>query len=1187
MFKNARIITRLSLAFSLVLLGTLLLGVMGARTVIQLGDLTADIFQHPFAVVANIHEVRSEIMVAQKVLGSLVRVATPAEADKLNQQLREQGRRNDAHLSVVRERFLGNKEEVAQISESLARWRNVRDEIVELVRTGRRAEAIALHDARASPLGEALLKEITDVRDDATARAASFEKEAERTTQQALQNITLVLIVILLSGMALSLLITRGITRPLNELRNRMSRLAEGDLSVEVPYRDLGNELGAMAAAVQVLKEAAQRLEGQRWVKAKTSELATALQTAANVPGFAQIVVSKLVPLLQGGAGVFYQHDPASDSFELSGSWGLKLRPQMSTTYKPGESLVGQCALERRTLVINDVPDDYLRIASGTGESVARTILVAPVMSQNSVLAVLEIAAFQAFSADQQALIDEALPIIAMTLEILQRSENTRLLLEQTQQQAEELRVTEEELRAQSEQIETSNKDLRLNTQALMDQAEALRASEEELKVQSEELQVTNEELAEKTRVLEKARSEADQRALELGTASRYKSEFLANMSHELRTPLNSLLILAQCLSENDEGNLLPDQVESTKVIAESGTHLLLLINDILDLSKVEAGKMEVHAAAITLEELGDALLRRFRRLAESRGLELTVASADLPEAIMADPGKVDQILNNLVGNALKFTEHGSVTVHMKQRQQQLVIEIVDTGIGIAGDKLDSIFQAFEQADGSASRRYGGTGLGLTISRKLAQLMGGDVTVASTEGQGSRFSLLLPLTTPDAKVATAKAQHKPLTPHVPLPPALPAPPALSPSAGVADDRNLLSPNDETVLIIEDDPSFARIVRDLAHKDGFKCLIAGNGKAGLDLARRYRPTGIILDIGLPGMDGWTVMKQLKSSPETRHIPVHFMSATDVGQRGLEMGALGYFTKPVTKEQIAGAFERIHDLAGVGMQRLLLVEDDEGTRKAVTTLLADERLEIVVVRSGEEAFARLRDDAPFGCMVLDLGLPDMEGHSLLSRCTTANILLPPVVVYSARELSENDTLALREYTDSIIVKGAHSPERLRDDVTLFLHSVQASLPEAQQRMLGSLQRQGNTPEGPLVLVVDDDMRNTFALSKLLRSKGMRVVMAQNGRTALDQLDAVAGIDVVLMDIMMPGMDGYQAIREIRKQARFRKLPVIALTAKAMLGDREKCLDAGADDYVSKPVDINVLLASISQRVQRELA
>ncbi|HLN23222.1 MAG TPA: response regulator, partial [Patescibacteria group bacterium] len=616
--------------------------------------------------------------------------------------------------------------------------------------------------------------------------------------------------------------------------------------------------------------------------------------------------------------------------------------------------------------------------------------------------------------------------------------------------------------------------------------------------------------------------------------------------------------------------------------ISDSGTHLLRLINDILDISKVEAGKMVVDLSELPLADFAQSLTRRFNRLAEAKHLSLQVTVEDnLPAAIRTDSGKLDQIINNLVGNALKFTEAGGVTVTVRDASAgMLAIDVADTGIGIPADKLERVFVAFEQVDGSTSRSFGGTGLGLTISRKLAQFLGGDVAVESTVGRGSVFTLTLPLEASHAERAIAPAS--------PLPTPMPAVPSASPLPYAAalkcdDDRDDLSPKDETILIIEDDVAFARIVRDAARKQGFKCLVAQEGPTGIGLARQYRPTGVVLDISLPGMDGWTVMEQLKKHSETRHIPVHFMSATDASRRGLEIGAVGFFTKPVTKEQIAQAFDRIHHFASPGTRRLLLVEDDAGTRKAVRSLLAAEHLEIVEAPTGEEAIARLRDDAPYDCMILDLGLPGLDGHSLLKRCTEENLPVPPIVVYSARELSETDTFSLREYTDSIVIKGARSPDRLLDEVTLFLHSVQARLPDAQQRLLRGLQK-GDASDGPVVLVVDDDMRNTFALSKVLRQKGFRVLMAQDGQTALDQLNQAAAVDVVLMDIMMPGMDGYEATRQIRKLERFRALPVIALTAKAMAGDREKCLEAGADDYVSKPVDIDVLLASIAKLVPR---
>jgi CheY-like chemotaxis protein/methyl-accepting chemotaxis protein len=1034
-------------------------------------------------------------------------------------------------------------------------------------------------------LAEAIAEDAAFIRDTGLEEALAVERNVVEVVGWSGRLVGVLALVGLVVGGAFTWLIGNAIARPVVGMTGAMGKLAAGELDVAVPHLRRDDEIGAMARATQTFKEAALRLNSQSWVKTNVTTLAAAVQATDTPRDFARVAISTLMPLLGGGAGVAYLWNEETQALELEGSWGFKKRRHLSTSFKLGEGIVGQCAIERTIIILTEVPDDYVRINSGTGEATPRCILVAPVVTRDRLLGVIEIASFHPFTTDHQALIDEALPVLALNLEVQDRNHRTRLLLEQTQQQAEELRASEEELKAQSDQLHMANDELRTKSQSLEEQTEELRASEEELKVQREELQAANEELSQKTEALEEqaerlgtARVEADQRALERDTASRYKSEFLANMSHELRTPLNSLLILSRSLADNEEGNLSDDQVDSARIISESGNHLLRLINDILDLSKVEAGKMVINAADLALADFGQSIARRFGRLAEAKNLALTVTLEDgLPSTIRTDGGKLDQIINNLVGNALKFTETGGVTVTVgKSAADGMTIKVVDTGIGIPADKLGRIFVAFEQVDGSASRAFGGTGLGLTISRKLAQFLGGDIVVESELGRGSTFTLTLPMASAVGPAAET---------HVAAPVAAAGPENARPAEAqrCEDDRDILSPKDEAVLIVEDDPVFARIVRDAARKQGFKSLVAQDGGSGIQLARRYRPTGIILDVGLPGMDGWTVMEALKKHPETRHIPVHFMSAADAGRRGLEMGAVGFFTKPVTKEQIGEAFLRIHHFSAPGTRRLLLVEDDAGTRKAVQTLLAAEQLDIVEAKTGEEAIASLRDDGPFDCMILDLGLPGMDGQDLLKRCSDLKVMVPPVVVYSARDLSDEEVLGLREYTDSVVIKGARSPDRLLDEVTLFLHSVQARLPDAQQRMLRDLQKEGRA-DGAVVLVVDDDMRNTFALSKVLRQKGFRVLMAQDGRTAVEQLHEADAIDIVLMDIMMPGMDGYETTREIRKQERFRSLPIIALTAKAMVGDREKCLAAGADDYVSKPVDIDILLAAINRLVKR---
>ncbi len=1183
---NTKIGGRLTVGFAILLVFTALMGGIAADGLSNLSEVLISIVGHPLTVIDATHRTKADVLAIDVAIKDALLATSREDVEARAAGIQALERKAHDQMAVVREQYLGPSADVRDMMAAFEQWGQVRARAFSLLESGRHPEAAAIVLGDGERATSTALGKLDDILAFARRKAQFYGEVAAQDREAALHRLVIVAAVLMLLGIAITWRVTRSITGPLDTLRLSMRELAGGDLSVEVPFRGGSNELAAMAEAVQVFKEAAVRLDSQRWIKSNLSALGTALQATETPADFAQAAITTLMPLLGGGAGVVYLWNEPAETLDLQGSWAFKKRRHLSTSFRLGEGVVGECARERTTIILTEVPDDYLRIVSATGEATPRTILAAPIVSHDQVLGVIEVASFQPFTADQQALMDEALPVIALNLEIQTRNQRTLLLLDRTQQQAEELRASEEELKAQSDQLAVVNDELRAKAQVLEDQAEELRASEEELKVQREELQAANEELSEKTGALqeqavglEAARSEADNRALERDTASRYKSEFLANMSHELRTPLNSLLILSRSLAENDEGNLSDDQVDSAQIISESGTHLLRLINDILDLSKVEAGKMVVDASDLPLNDFAQALSRRFGRLAEAKHLARAVTVADgLPAALRTQHGKLDQVVNNLVGNALKFTEAGGVTVTVgKTPGGMLAIAVADTGIGIPADKLERIFVAFEQVDGSTSRSFGGTGLGLTISRKLAQFLGGDITVTSAVGQGSTFTLTLPLHA--GTIGTAAAE-----PPAAAPPAAPALPAFTSALRCDDDRDALSPKDETILVVEDDVAFARIVRDSARKQGFKCLVAQDGPSGIGLARQYRPTGIVLDVGLPGMDGWTVMDQLKKHPETRHIPVHFMSATDSSRRGLEMGAVGYFTKPVTREQIAQAFQRIHHFTGPGTRRLLLVEDDAATRKAVTTLLAAEHLEIVEAVDGEDAFARLRDDGPWDCMILDLGLPGIDGHSLLKRCTEDNFTVPPVVVYSARDLSEADTLALREYTDSIVIKGARSPDRLLDEVTLFLHSVQARLPEAQQRMLRGLQKGGDGSDGRVVLVVDDDMRNTFALSKVLRQKGFRVLMAQDGRTALDQLNEAATVDVVLMDIMMPGMDGYEATREIRKQERFRSLPVIALTAKAMVGDREKCLEAGADDYVSKPVDIDILLAAIDRLVTR---
>ena len=983
-------------------------------------------------------------------------------------------------------------------------------------------------------------------------------------------------------------LVQRQVTSPLVRLTGLMTRLADRDHSIEVTDLGRRDEIGALARTLQVFKRMVIDTDRANWVKTNAAEVSNNLQQAKTQQGFAETLTGTIAPLLKAGVAVFYAAEgEEGDSLELLGSYGYRQRRHLGTSYRLGEGLVGQCARERKTIILESVPDDYTRIHSGTGEAAPSTVIVLPVLSQDRLLGVMEFASFGRFAEQHQQLLEELLPVIALSLENLSRAIRTQQLLEETQAQSEELQASEEALRAQQEELRASNEALQSKTTLLEQQSARLQASEEELRVQSEELQASNEELrqkgeilSEQKKVLEAMQHDTQQKADELARASQYKSDFLANMSHELRTPLNSLLILARGLADNDSGNLAADEVESAQVIHDSGSNLLRLINDILDLSKVEAGKMELSPEDLALEDFSSTLARNFRHVAKEKGLGFQInLAAGLPRHIHVDAGKLEQIANNLLSNAFKFTKQGSVTVDIGRpapgsgRDGDIAIRVTDTGIGIPADKFARVFQAFEQVNAGTSRHYGGTGLGLSIARGMAQLMGGDIRLESEAGKGTSFTLLLPERFGEAAPVNDAAPATPAPPPSPAPaPAATRIAAVAPAASIPDDRDQIRPGETVILIVEDDPAFAKILLDMIRRKGYRGLVAMDGETGLQLAGRYRPGGILLDVMLPGMDGWTVIGRLKSEPGTRHIPVHFISATEDHSRGMDLGAVGFLTKPVTREGLGAAFDRLLHFAAGRTRRVLVVDDDAAARMAVRKLIAAQEIDVAEAEGGEQALAMLEQDN-FDCVILDLGMPGMDGFEFLDRAGKAGPV-PPVVVYSGRELSREENLRLRQYTDSIVIKGARSPERLLDEVSLFLHSVRDTplpAPAASREPEGD-----HTLNDRTVLLVDDDMRNIFALSKALRAKGLKVVMAQDGHKAIRQLEENEDVELVLMDIMMPGMDGYETMREIRKNPRHARLPMIALTAKAMRGDREKCLEAGASDYLSKPVDLDKLFS-----------
>jgi signal transduction histidine kinase/DNA-binding response OmpR family regulator/CHASE3 domain sensor protein len=935
----------------------------------------------------------------------------------------------------------------------------------------------------------------------------------------------------------------------------------------------LGLILASAALAVREYRVKAR----QAWVTAGLSGLGQQLQGDHRLEDIGQRALDYLAGYLKAQVGAGYVVECADGDMKLFGGYALP-RERMKERLASGEGLVGQAAKSRKLLQIDAVPAGHLPIASATGQSRPAQLLLAPAMENGEVFAVIELGFLRPVDEASRQLLERASELLAVSIRSGIDRSRLETLLEETRRQSEELQTQQEELRVSNEELEQ--------------QSRILQESQAQMEAQQTELEQTNSHLEEQTQQLEyqreqllRAQGALTDKARELELASQYKSEFLANMSHELRTPLNSTLILAKLLSDNKTGNLSADQVKYAQTIYAAGTDLLALINDILDLSKIEAGQASVEVESVAIGPVLQALVEPLRPLAQEKGLTLALEiSPGVPARMETDPMRLGQVLKNLLSNALKFTARGSVSLQVSTSPQgRLSFAVRDTGIGIPEHQQQLIFDAFRQADGSTHRKYGGTGLGLSISRDLAKLLGGSISVASTPGEGSVFTLVLPVklvVEQGAEVARAPVvAPQPALPATPpvaaVAPAAAPVPALSATGPVAPPR----PGARRILVIEDDERFASILADLAQEMDFDCLLAPNASDGLALALQCQPQAIVLDINLPDFSGLGVLDQLKRNPDTRHIPVHVVSVADYAQEAMGRGAVGYALQPVKREERVHALQRLEAKFTQDLRRVLVVEDDERQRESVRHLLSRDDVEIICAGTASVALEHLRGST-FDCMVMDLNLPDLNGYELLQQMTEQDgVSFPPVIVYTGRALSRDEEQQLRRFSKSIIIKDARSPERLLDEVTLFLHQVESELSAEHRQMLQMARNRESALEGRTVLVVEDDVRNVFALSSILEPTGIRVQIARNGREALQALEAGReGIDLVLMDIMMPEMDGYTAMREIRNRPEWRRLPIIALTAKAMKDDQEKCLAAGANDYIAKPLDVEKLLSLV---------
>jgi HAMP domain-containing protein/CheY-like chemotaxis protein len=970
-------------------------------------------------------------------------------------------------------------------------------------------------------------------------------------------------------------LLAANLTNQVRAIAEVATAVTKGDLtrSIQVEARgevaELKDNINTM---IDNLRGTTERNQEQDWLKTNLAKFTRMLQGQRDLVTVGRMLLSELAPLVHAQQGTVYQMEHA-ETTETEEKPALVLlaayaqRPDQPKRIEVGHGLLGQCAFEKQRILLTKVPENYTTVHSSLGAAPPSNIVVFPVLFEGETKAVIELAALDSFTATHLSFLEQltqSLGVVLNTIEATMRTEN---LLEQSQQLTLELQTRQTELQQ----------------------------TNEELASKAKQLAEQNVEVERKNKEVEQARRALEEKAAELALTSKYKSEFLANMSHELRTPLNSILILGQQLAENSVGNLSSKQVEYAKNIHSAGTDLLTLINDILDLSKIESGTVTVEPEELTFGALRDSVERTFHHLAESKNLAFSVdIDSALPPRFTTDSKRLQQILKNLLSNAFKFTAQGHIAMTVRQVTEgwsadhpvlrfghnAVAIAVTDSGIGIAPEKQKLIFEAFQQADAGTSRKYGGTGLGLAISRELAILLGGEIKLQSAPGQGSTFMLYLPLvyngparavTGPPTSIASSIGPTRQQ-----VLPALPVLTVVHTEEVISDDRNEVNEGDSVLLIVDDDPHYARILLGMAREKGFKGIVANRGQAALSLARQFHPTAITLDVFLPDMLGWTVLNNLKLDPATRHIPVQMLSIEEERQHGLSHGAFSYLVKPATTDDLEYAFDRIKTYVTPHTKRLLVIEDNKIERESIVELLGHDDVEVSAVATGGEALERLSEKT-FDCCVVDLRLPDMSGFELLETMQNNPALRDlPVVVFTGKELTAEEEGRLKVVAKSVVLKDVQSPERLFDETALFLHRVISELPESKRQMIDRLHGSNEVLRGRQVLVVDDDIRNIFALTSVLENHDMQVLSATNGRQAIELIEGTPDLSVVLMDIMMPEMDGYETMRRIRENPRFRTLPMLALTAKAMKGDREKCLQAGASDYIAKPVNTDQLLS-----------
>jgi len=1206
--KNYRfsIGARLALNFSLFLIIILILSTMYIFQISRMASVFRDFYDHPYTVSNKVLVIESNIIRMHRAMKDVAISESQAEIYKFSNAVDRLEDEIINDFTLVYDRYLGDRKEIDEAFDAFLDWREIRHEVINLKLAGENSASAAVTQDRGARHVELLEKKIYTLVDFAEKKAASFSIEADNTRRTVFNSLWLFCSIALLCGIIITITATRSITSPLMRIVEWIRVISSGKLSNDISL-SRNDEIGTLADSCRMMQqnlryksEIAKKIAGgdfservdvensddevaisinqiaenysliteenelQNWLKTGQNLLNKDIQGVSDAQEFSHKVISRLCSHLDAQIGGVYIADVGKSELRLSGSYAFYLQENTNNIIPFGEGIGGQCAVEKQIISITKLPDGFFRIGAGSGECAPANVIAVPILHEGEISAVVELGAVREFTERELEFLRLTSDIIGYGLNSVLSKVETEKLLRETQRQSEELGVQQEELRQTNYELQEQAHALKDSEARLQIQQEELRVTNEELEQKTEQLQLQTDTLKQKNEEIDRVMNEISVKAEDLKRSSGYKSEFMANMSHELRTPLNSIIILSRLLSQDDDDNLSEKEKEFAETIHSSGSDLLHLINEILDLSKIEAGKMEIISETFSIKQLLGTLNRCFQQTADEKGLDFSMkVEKDVPSQISSDLKRVEQVLKNLLSNSFKFTERGGISLVVSREDSGMIcFSVSDTGIGIPEDKQKIIFDAFQQADGTTNRQYGGTGLGLSISLELARLLGGDIKMESEKDRGSDFSLSLP----DTGEVVSSDKKEFFSASV-LPPRN--------IENIIDDRNSIGEGDRSILIIEDDPVFAKVLLDFARKKEFKGIIASDGESGLHFADYYSPSAILLDIGLPGIDGWEVMDRLKSSDATRYIPVHFLTAGDDSMGALGHGAVGFIQKPVDLEKLDEVFGDISSILTGKIKKLLIVEDDNKERKSIIELLKGKNLEITEASSGKQAIELISREE-FDCIVLDLVLKDISGFEILSHLRDSGAERVPVVVYTGKDLKEHERLELLKYSESVILKSARSPERLLEETALFLHRVESELPETMKRDIQMVRKQNFSLKNKDILLVDDDMRNVFALSSVLEKNGMHIQVGKNGREAIAKLESADNVDLVLMDIMMPEMDGYEAIKIIRSKPGFQRLPIIALTANAMKGDRNKCIDAGASDYLSKPVEIGKLLS-----------